>query len=171
MFTNLKQYGNPFQNVTLRVAVREATAVTVGQLMAFDTRSSVAETGNGDSPVDTGVLSLNNAIFSNIVDPFVSSGVTGGIYCVVTDLLDGAGAEDTQVEVTLQGVVEADAASAAYTVGQLLKNTGTDSNRELIAHADVAGGRPIAMCLEAATTETPLVYFYGWGGIIGGGNT
>jgi hypothetical protein len=98
--------------------------------------------------------------------------VTGNIYCIVTDLLDGAGADNTQIEVTLQGVVTAAVASAAYTNGQLLIPTGTDANRELIAHADAAGNRPIATVVGGAgTVESLTVLFYGWGGILGGGQT
>lgn len=173
---NIKGGHGVFQKITWRVRNRGgATAVAVGDLMAFDLTSSQSETTAGEGPGGITGLPVNDAIWVNVIDPTVPATVLTNCYCIVTDLLDGAGADNSEIEVCVQGVVQAEINGTNFTRGQALQAAGTASLRQLILLADAAGNRPIAKVLTAvdasSTAQVSDVFFYGWGGLLGDGQT
>ena len=180
--------GNPFETVKLRVVFRGVTtgsfaAAVVGQVLAFDTTLASADTTSGYQPTpgtSTGnsvtattgaggvTLQPTDLMWNSVVEPKGESATVGQVYCVVTDLLGGAGATGTEIEVCIQGQVSVKTASATYTPGQLLMMDATETNRGLLAFAVTtnAGQRPIAMVQTGGSSVTSCtVFFFGWAGL------
>lgn len=152
-----------------------ATAVAVGDLMAFDLTSSQTETTAGEGPGGLTGLAVNEAVWLNIIDPTVPATILSNCYCVVVDLLDGAGADNTEVEVAVQGLVTIEVNGTNFSRNQALMPAATASLRQLILYADAAGNRPvgqIATALDASgAAGTTACYFWGWAGMVGGNQT
>ena len=90
------------------------------------------------------------------------------VYCVVTNLLGGAGATGTELEVLLCGVVDVNTASATYTVGDTLMMSATEANRNLVAFTagTTDGQRPLAKVITGGTSVTSCrVLFNGFAGL------
>lgn len=177
--------GNPFQHVPLRAINRTDGVVVAGQLliMNFNLDAPTAtggELGGGPgTPTGTGTLTAPvpydtpDGIFANVDAATAPAQGVQQMFCVVTDLLGGGGADGTEIEVVLQGVIdEADVVSGNYTVGQtLMAATNAESTREMAAYVAGDGNRPIAICLtEANSVQTVRVLFFGWNGWFATGN-
>lgn len=184
-----KAGGSPFQTLTTKAIFRGVTtgsfaAAVVGQVLAFDTTLASADTTSGYNPT-AGTSKGNSAaatagpggsllqpielIYSSVVEPLGESATAGQIYCVVTNLLGGAGATGTVIEVAYQGRVAAKCASATYVPGSLLMMSATETNRELVAFAVTtnAGQRPIAMVEVGGTTVVSCtVQLFGFAGLL-----
>lgn len=103
-----------------------ATAVVVGDLMMFDmTHSDV------DEPTASQLLGNSGSILGNVMDPPATIAAGGGalngtgntapfFFAVVTDLLDGAGADNTKIKVQISGVVRVRCVATAITAGLAL---------------------------------------------------
>lgn len=188
MFQALQKNGSPFQTLKARVTFRGVTtgsfaAAVVGQVLAFDTTLASADTTSGYQPTPgtstgnsvtattgPGGVSLQpiDLLYSSVVEPKGESATVGQIYCVVTNLLGGAGATGTTIEVCYQGRCAAKCASATYTVGQALMMSATEANRELVAFAvsTTAGQRPIAMVEVGGTSVVSCtIQLFGFGGL------
>lgn len=189
MFTALLNKGSPFQTIRKRVIFRGVTtgsfaAAAVGQVLALDTTLASADTTSGYNPT-AGTSKGNSAtatagpggaslqpidlLYDSAVEPLGESATAGQIYCVVTDLLGGAGATGTEIEVCIQGRCNVKVASATYVVGALMMMSATETNRELVAYAVTtnAGQRPIAMIETGGTTVvTAVVQFFGFAGLL-----
>lgn len=189
MFQRFQMNGSPFETIKKRVVFRGVTTgsfavAAVGQVLALDTTLASADTTSGYNPTagtskgnsatatnGPGGVSLQpiDLIYSSAVEPLGESATAGQIYCVVTDLLDGAGATGTEIEVVIQGRVQAKVASATYVIGSLLMMSATETNRELVALAVTtnAGQRMLAMVETGGTTiVSATVQFFGFGGLL-----
>lgn len=189
-FKNFSDKGAPYTNIKRRVTFRGVTtgsfaAAVVGQILALDTTLASADTTAGYQPTPgtstgnsvtatTGVggatLQPIDLMWSSAVEPKGESDTAGQVYCLVTDLLDGAGAANTEIEVLIQGrSTNCKVASDAYTPGQLLMMSATETTRELIAFAagTTNGQRAIAMVeIGGAAITSATVFFFGWGGLL-----
>ena len=183
MFKSHFKAGNPFQNIRLRAINRTDTTVTVGQVQILNFNLDAptvtgGELGGGPgTPTGTGTLAApipyptEDGMFCNIDGPTAPAQSVQQMYVVVTDLLDGAGASNTEVEVCLQGVVTVDAVSAAYTIGQnLMPATNVESTFEVAAYAAGDGNRPVAISMTEATATSLSVIWFGWNGWFCSGN-
>jgi hypothetical protein len=177
-FANLIKGGLNDAVPTVKWRVRNrggATAVAIGDIMAFDLTAGQSETAAGEGPGGLTGLPVDDAVWLNIIDPTVPAALLGNVYCVVTDLLDGAGADNTEVVVTVQGAVNAKCHLNA-TRNLALTPAGTASLRELILIQDAAGVcRPVAYARTAQDTSSTAalapVIFFGWAGWVGGAQT
>lgn len=177
-FSNMTMKGGQgvFETIKWRVRNRGgATAVAIGDLMCFDLTASQSETSSGEGPGGLTGLPVNDAVWLNIIDPTVPATILSNCYCVVVDLLDGAGADNTEVEVLVQGAVSVEVNGTNFTRNQALMPAATASLRQLILYADAAGNRPIANITTPVDTSGAAavspVQFYGWAGMVGGNQT
>ena len=188
-FVEMQAKGSPVKNVDKRVIFRGVTtgsfaAAVVGQVLALDTTLASTDTTSGYQPTP-GTSTGNSAtatagpggasqqpidlMYDSAVEPKGESATVGQIYCVVTDLLNGAGATGTEIQVRIQGRVNVKVASATYVVGSLLMMSATETNRELVALAVTtnAGQRAVAMVETGGTTITSAtVLFNGFAGLL-----
>lgn len=79
------------------VTNRTGGTLAVGEIVAFDLDAS-----DGDT---TAYATDPLSIFANVIAP-ATKHLKGGYFAVVTDLLDGAGADNTKVRVATRGVVD-----------------------------------------------------------------
>jgi hypothetical protein len=169
--------GNPFQNQDLRVVNRSAAPVAVGELVSLQLNlNSVSDTSGeatGGGPgqiVGTGTWDTapepytpEDGIFANIITPANPAAAVVTMYGVVVDLMGGGGADDTEVRIRLQGVVDCNAVSGNYDIGDVLMCHTNGANKELLAYTAGDGNRPIAVCLtEQDSVESVKVMFWGW---------
>lgn len=167
----------PFVGKRIRVVNRcGSTALKVGDVVCLDLDASDAATqsklGVGGVTLDT----LTEAMFQNVVQPAASP--VNGIVCVVTNLLSGGGADDTEVEVQIGGVVEAkvggtDWSSTRSSCGVRLMVDTTGANRRLIAATDgtnaIVGAivEAIDQNLTSSSKQLTQVLLFGWGNLVG----
>lgn len=134
---------------------RTGTTLVLGDLVMFDLHST--ETGDNIIVGDT------NSVFTNVIVP-ATLGLTHGFFGVVTDLKSGAGADNTEVEVCVRGIVDARVASATAVTAVLIAANASDA---LDDTAGIAGQKILGIPLEASTAaDTILVLFdgiYGFG--------
>jgi len=167
----------PYQKVQRRVMNRGgATALVVGDVMAFDTDASDAATQALTGVKGNSVSTLIEAMYSNIVN--VGAAPLNAEICVVVDLLDGAGADDTQVVVQVVGQVTAKVGGTNWTTaysscGVAVMADTTGANRRLVAAADGANRGKVGFIAEAidadlsATNDTAEVVLFGFGSSVG----
>lgn len=168
--------GNPFETIDLRVVNRSGGTLGLGELvlLQFNLDSSATTSGEakggGPGNVDgTGVWDTapapyepEDGVFCNVIAP-ANPSTAPAMYGIVTDLMNGSGADDTEVRVRFQGVVEADVVSGNYDIGDALMPSTTGANKELIAYAAGDANRPVAVCLtEQDSVESVKVMFWGW---------
>lgn len=188
-FVEMMAKGSPVKNVYKRVIFRGVTtgsfaAAVVGQVLALDTTLASADTTSGYQPTP-GTSKANSAtatagpggatqqpidlMYDSAVEPLGESATAGQVYCIVTDLLGGAGATGTEILVLIQGRANVKVASATYVVGSLLMMSATETNRELVALAVTTnpGQRALAIVETGGTTVvTAVVSFFGYGGVL-----
>jgi hypothetical protein len=166
----------PFSGKRVRVVNRcGATALALGHVVAFDLDASDADTkllkGVGGT-----VATLTEAMFQNVVE--VAASPLNGLIGVVTSLLSGAGADNTEVEVQISGEVEAKTGgtnwSTAYaSCGVRVMPDTTGANRRFIAATDganhVTGAiiEAIDQDLSASNKALTKVLLFGWGNLTG----
>ncbi len=160
MFNINNRPGQFFQTHKRRVVQRTATAVVLGDVMAIDTASVESETSNGDGVGGIAGLDEQDAIFHNLTE--VHADNIDGIIVVVTGLLSGLGAENTEVEVTLCGQrvpTKVDGDSVDVAVGdRLIAIAGTGrALRVLVAATDGLDVNAVAYALQTETDATPSV--------------
>lgn len=178
-FANFNKGGANDVLPTIKWRVRNrcgATAVALGDLVCFDLTSSQSETTAGEGPGSITGLPVNDAVWLNVIDPTVPATILGNVYAVVSDLLDNAGADNSEIVVTVQGYVTAAVNGTNFTRNQALSPAATTTLRQLILLTDVAGlCRPVAYIatpVDASGGETTtVVAFFGWGGYVGGAQT
>lgn len=159
MFSNMQGpqgLEQAFKTVKVRAYNRTGSAVAVGEVYAFDLNKS-------DAASTTIAKSLENLVA-------VGAANINGILGVVTDLLDGSGADDTIVEVCIFG------RCTAY----LAADTSLDDGDGLMAVsaqtylAEAAGAatalitRGIALEDAEATAALKEIFFNGLGALAGG---
>jgi len=179
MFTNVNRPGqNPFEAKKLRVVNRGGTtALVVGDVMALDLDASDAATQAFSGVGGVTLTNTQEACFHNIVD--VGAEPLTGLVCVVTDLLSGAGADNTEVEVQISGVVKAKVGGTDWSttlasngVHVMADTAGSQIRRMILATAIVVQGingriiENIATDLSAANTTADIILF-GWGSSVG----
>jgi len=153
-----------------------ATAVAIGDLMCFDLTAGETETAAGQGVNGLTGLNVNDALWQNVINPTAPSGVLTNAYCVVTSLLTGAGADNTDIEVAVSGIITAAVQGTNFTApGAALMPGTTASLRQMLTLADAAGTRAIGKIVTATDASSAekltTVMFYGLGGLFGGGNT
>jgi len=164
MFNPNNRAGQWFQQHRRRVMNRVGAAVVVGDVLALDMLGTNAATAAGDGVAQDGTLDVQDAIYHNVVP--VAAGNIDGFTVVVTSLLSGAGADDTEIEVALCGqrlqcLVDGDAVDIA--VGDSLIPLA--ANDWLVKMA-AAGEIPVvAYALEAATAASTLIDVTFFGGM------
>ena len=155
--SNTRPGQQPLENIKRRVMNRAgATALVVGDVLSFDLDVSAAETaaltGVGGNTLST----LLSAMFSNVVE--VGAAPDNAWIVVVTDLLDGAGADNTEIEVQFVGEVQAkiggtDWSTALTSAGVALMADTTGANRRLVAAADGANRGKVGLIVEDVATN------------------
>ena len=157
-----------------------STALVVGDVMTFDCAVSdaatIAKTGVGGETLGTPY----EAIWHNIVDAGAETSRLNSICCVVTSLLSGAGADNTEVEVAICGRVKAKCygtnwSATVYTgCGEFLTPDLTGSSvRRFVIAADGVNISKVAMINDdvgdvSGTAAVKYVYLFGWGNCVGG---
>jgi hypothetical protein len=168
---------NPFETVKLRVMNRcGATALVLGDVVALDLKCADADTRSGNGVGGLTSLDVKDAIWHNITE--VGAAPANAIVAVVTSLLTGAGADNTEVEVAISGLVTAklggtDWSTAYASCGVALMADITGANRRLIAATDAANRGKVALCQDnvatnlSAANSTANVLLFGWGSSVG----
>lgn len=158
MYNTMNRPGQiPFENKKMRVVNRGgATALKVGDVMAFDVDASQAETQALTGVGGITLASLTEAMFHNIIN--VGAAPQNALVCVVTNLLSGKGADNTEVEVQIGGRVKAkvggtDWSTAYASCGVAVMADTTGANRRLVAATDAANRGKVALIIEAIDTD------------------
>lgn len=170
--SNTRPGQNPLENIKRRVMNRcGSTALKIGDVVAFDLDASATETQNLKGVRGETVQTLATAMFSNVVE--VGAAPVNAWVAVVVDLLDGDGADNTEVEVQLCGEVQAKVGgtnwSSSYaSCGVALMADTTGANRRLVAATDGANtgkvgmiGEDIAENLSASNKQLTTVFLLG----------
>lgn len=179
MFISSSRPGQiPFKSQKMRVVNRAgATALAVGDVVAFDVDASDAATQALSGVGSITLSSLTEAMFHNVVN--VGAAPLNAMIAVVTNLLSGAGADNTEIEVQISGRVKAKTGgtnwAAAYSscgVGVMADTTG--ANRRLVLATDGANTGKVGMIVEAVDTDLSAanqqlteVLLLGWGSSVG----
>lgn len=176
--TNNRPGQIPFVNQKMRVVNRcGATAVALGDVVAFDVDASDAATQALSGVGGSTLASLTEAMFHNVVQP--GAAPLNAMIAVVTSLLSGGGADDTEIEVQISGRVQAkvggtdwEAARASCGVALMVDTTG--NNRRLVAAADGANRGKVGIIIEdiatdlgSANQQLTEVILFGWGSSVG----
>lgn len=167
----------PWKEQKMRVVNRcGATALKLGDVVALDLDASDADTQalNG---VGGKVGTLTEAMFHNVVE--VGAAPVNALIGVVVNLLSGAGADNTEVEIQISGRVQAKVggtnwASARSSCGVALMADTTGANRRLVAATDAANRGKVALIIEAidedlgsSNKQLTEVLLLGWGSSVG----
>lgn len=164
MFNVNNRPGQLFQTHKRRVMNRGgATAVAVGDIMAFDMLGTATETAAGQGVGGVTGLDVQDAIFHNVVA--VAAGNADGLICVVSNLLSGGGEDNTEIEVTLCGQrVQCDVdATSAIAIGDRLIPVA--AARHLVTNAQAATAHTVAYALEAVASGTDTIDCIFFGGL------
>lgn len=179
MYINSSRPGQiPFATKKHRAVNRcGATALAVGDVVALDLDASDAATQALSGVGGITLASLTDAMFHNLVE--VGAAPVNAIICVVTSLLSGAGADNTEVEVAIGGPCLAKVggtnwAAARSSCGVALMADTTGTNRRLVAAADGANRGKVALITEdiatdlgATSQQLTNVLLFGWGSSVG----
>lgn len=133
-------YGPPVaQQIVYRFINRTGGAISVGDVLGIDVLNSDSTSGSVDNTSD--------GIFSNLISPSAGliSGADAGAAVVITDLLGGVGANDTDVLGCIYGPVTA-SADATIADRDILTLAGTDD-----VSPAAATDRVFAIALAART--------------------
>lgn len=153
-----------------------ATALAIGDVVAFDHKATQTETRALAGVGGVLLSSLRDAMWSNIIE--VGAAPANAIVAVVTSLLSGAGADNTEVEVAYSGHVQAKIGGTDWSVaysssGVALMADTTGANRRLILATDNPNTGKVALIeanvatdLSAANALTNVVIF-GFGSSVG----
>lgn len=176
--TNSRPGQNPFKTQKMRVVNRcGATALAIGDVVALDLDASDAATKALSGVGGVTLATLTEAMFHNVVQ--VGAAPLNAIVCVVTSLLSGNGADDTEVEVAVSGPVQAKVGgtnwSTAYaSCGVALMADTTGANRRFVAATDAANRGKCALITEAidedlgsSNKQLTEVMLFGFGSSVG----
>jgi len=141
-----------FRRIECDVINRTGTVLELGDLVAFDmTQGDAAST------------SISTALENVIVPATANLNFTMG---VVSDLLDGAGADDSKVRVVLQGDVQARVAASLSAGDLLMASNGLDSLVALAAQAVPSAARgQILEDSDASSITNKRILFNGLGAL------
>ena len=143
MFTTMQRPGQLYGTFKNRAVNRTGSAVAIGDVLALDMNGAQTETQNGNGVGGATGLDEADAVFQNAVT--VAAGNKDGILGVVTSLLDGAGADNSDIELTfVKQRVEAKV-NGTLAVGDRLMPTTTN---RLIALTSASDNRAVAVALE-----------------------
>jgi hypothetical protein len=158
---------------------RTGGTVAIGDVLALDYLN--AESGHGDVALDpntdegnataaTKCWPLGNAILPVTGTIGENEGDPGAIFGVVTSLMQGAGANDTKVELTIQGVVKAKM-SGSITFGMELYPVNAQSHlvNYVVNDAAQEGIRRIGKALHSGSSKVDWILFDGISGVFGQG--
>lgn len=179
MYTSMSKAGqSPFEVKKLRVMNRcGATALVLGDVVALDLDASQAETKALSGPGGATLSTLTEAMFANVVE--LAAAPVNALVGVVTDLLAGAGADNTEVEIAISGIVETKVGGTDWnndqydSCGVALMADTTGANRRLIAATDNPNTGKVGLIVEAinedlsASNTTAKVLLFGWGSSVG----
>lgn len=178
MFSTFSKSGqSPFKVQKLRVMNRcGATPLEVGDVVALDLDASDAATQARLGPGGMAFSTLAEAMFANVVP--VGADPQNALIVVVTDLLNGQGEDDTEVEVALSGIVDVkvggtDWSSARSSCGVQLMADTTGANRRLVAASHAPNRGKVGRIVEAidanlsSTNQTAKVLLFGFGSSVG----
>lgn len=182
MFQNLSKAGFPFSRQTTRVINRcGATALKVGDIVKLDIVATDTDTQEGGGPgnqagsgdtANPSPYSVQDAMYANVIPLAVVGEDVLQFPVIVTDLLGGAGADNTEVEVGIQGTFLTNLATATYAKGAPLMLTSSTTLRSLSALAATTGQRPVGVAATSgdavAGTASLYVTFFGWASLVGG---
>ena len=155
MFNANNRPGQFYQTHKRRMMNRNGAAVVVGSVLAVDILGTATETAAGVGVGGVTGLDVQDAIFHNAVQ-----NVTGNLWgpkVVVTSLLSGAGADNTELEVALCGQrvpCLVDGTSDIAVGDPLIAANTTDA---LIVAAQAAASSIVAIALQAYTDTTEVV--------------
>lgn len=162
--------GPHFSNMTCVVYNRTGGAVALGDILMLDhlgtgasTYSDVSLAPNtdvGNASVPAKCWPLGNAITPATTGIGVDVGDPGAIFGVVTNLMIGGGADNTKVELTVAGVVQAKMANVAIVFGDDLYPA---NNVRTLTNVYAAGVRCLSKALHSGTGQTNWVLFNGMG--------
>ncbi len=169
----------PFGTKKVRVVNRGGTtALALGDVMAFDLDASQTETKAFKGVGGVVLASTKEAVWHNIVD-VGTAGTLNQFICVVSSLLSGAGADNTEVEVTISGEVQASVygtnwASANTSNGVVvMADVGGSQVRQLIAATDLVNIAKVGFINDniatdlSSTAALANVCLLGWGNLVG----
>lgn len=133
-----------------------------GSTIALNVDGGSAGTGNHTHPWGNGLDPTTPGIGTLSGSGGAGTGSAGAPLVVVTDLLEGAGADDTRVKVCIYGLCNVKVITTEPAVfGDTLYAAAANTLTPLVT----AGVRPVAKCLGAkadnATTLVPA-FFNGW---------
>lgn len=160
---------------TARVTNRTGATLVVGDLVQFDmigNGETETQAGSGPNGGSNYTPFGESAAFANVVAPADQAVGTGAIFAIVTNLLDAGGVDNSDVEVTVQGIVTVAATGSSLARGAKLKPNGT--SRNMILFAAAPGDTVIATTVEAVdVTSGGLIraLFYGKAGLLAGEDT
>lgn len=170
--------GSPFATFRKIVTNRTGATLAVGDLVQFDIEASGsqdADTSSGNGP--GGITGLDNlvSIWANVVNPAAAALTTGTVYALVSDLGDGAGADNTDVTVVIWGDdIDVKIAFDAD-IGSKFMPGATAGNREVAAYADASGNSSLGIIKSntdgSSTATVGKCLFNGFGAIFGGAGT
>lgn len=151
MFTSMNRPGQFYAEHRRRVMNRTGGSVVVGSVLALDVQADQTETQNGDGVGGISGLDVEDAIFHNVEN--VDAGNKDGMLVVVNRLLDGGGADDTEIEVVLcsqRVAVEVDS-TTDIARGDRLKWGSADHLVKFTSAA--ADDRAVAIALQDRTSD------------------
>ena len=158
MFNTSNRPGQqPFENKKIRAVNRcGTTALVLGQVVCFDLDASDAATQALSGVGGITLPSLVEAVWHNVVQP--GAAPINAVCGVVTSLLSGAGADNTQVEVQIWGACKAKVggtnwSSALSSCGVALMVSTTAADRQLILATDGANTGKVALITENIATD------------------
>ncbi len=157
MFNINNRPGQFFQQHKRRVVNRTDGVVTVGGVYAIDIRATpAAETALFEGVGGITGLDLQDAYFHNI--DLVDVTTLNGLIVVITGLLSGAGADNTEVEVTLCGQriqVEVDG-TADVLIGDYLVPVAA-ANHLVTQGGGAADEHAVGIALQGHTDATQVL--------------
>jgi len=141
-----------FRRVECDVINRTGTVLELGDLVAFDmTQGDAAST------------SISTAL-ENVVVPATAN--LNFPMAIVSDLLDGSGADDSKVRVVVQGDVQARVAASLSTGDLLMASNGLDSLVALAAQAVPSAARgQLLEDSDASSITNKRILFNGLGAL------
>lgn len=171
MFIDNARPGQLLRTQKLRVMNRTGGTRAIGDVVALDMTAAETETSNGQGVGGATGLDVQDAIFQNVVG--VAAANKDGIVGVVSNLLSGAGADNTEMEITLLSQrVQCEVESTTdIAKGDRLYPDASQTYLKKLASA-AADQRAVAYALEARTAnDAGLIDVCFFGGLpYAGGN-
>ena len=167
MFNANNRPGQLFQNHYRRVMQRKGSAVVLGEVLAFDMLGTATETAAGQGVFGATGLDVQDAIFHNAVP--VAEGNLDGLMLLVTDLLSGAGADNTEIVGCICGQrIQAlvNGGTIDIVVGDRLSTVAASTTLLSMTTTEIVDTRSLGYALEGHTADTNVLKdVVWWGGL------